>query len=134
MKTLIIAEKPSLAKNICAAITPTPKWVAGTAKNSGCWENDDYIVSYAFGHLLGLYDAEDYDDSYKAWSVDVLPILPREFKYKQRGDAGAKAQLKLARAKSLSETSWILPGAKSLFTDCGCLTRRRRPSRQNLLR
>lgn len=99
MKTLIIAEKPSLAKNICAAITPAPKWVAGTAKNSGCWENDDYIVSYAFGHLLGLYDAEDYDDSYKAWSVDVLPILPREFKYKQSGDAGAKAQLKLLKAQ-----------------------------------
>ena len=44
MKSLIIAEKPSLARNICAAITPAPKWVAGSAKNTGHYENDDYIV------------------------------------------------------------------------------------------
>lgn len=97
MKALIIAEKPSLAKNICAAITPAPKWVSGTSKNSGYYENDDYIVAYAFGHLLGLNDAEDYDDSYKAWSLDTLPILPTEFKYKQTGDASAKAQLRLLK-------------------------------------
>lgn len=97
MKSLIIAEKPSLAKNICAAIAPTPKWVAGSAKNTGYYENDDYVVAYAFGHLLGLSDAEDYSEDYKAWSVDVLPILPDEFRYKQSGDAGARAQLKLLK-------------------------------------
>lgn len=97
MKTLIIAEKPSLAKNICAAITPTPKWVAGSAKNSGSWENDDYIVTYAFGHLLALKDAADYDDDYKAWKVETLPIIPNEFEYKTSDDAGAKAQLRLIK-------------------------------------
>ena len=97
MKSLIIAEKPSLAKNICAAITPALKWVPGSAKNSGCWENDDYIVAYAFGHLLGLNDAEDYDEDYKKWDADMLPILPSNFKYKQSGDAGARAQLKLLK-------------------------------------
>ncbi len=98
MKTLIIAEKPSLAKNICAAIAPAPKWVAGKSKNSGHWENDDYIVTYAFGHLLQLNDAEDYNEDYKKWDVDTLPIIPPSFQYKQSGDAGAKAQLRLIKS------------------------------------
>jgi DNA topoisomerase-3 len=97
MKSLIIAEKPSLARNICAAITPTPKWVAGSAKNTGYYENNDYIVAYAFGHLLSLNDAEDYNEDWKQWSVDTLPIIPSEFLYKKGGDAGAKAQLTLLK-------------------------------------
>lgn len=97
MKSLIIAEKPSLARNICAAITPAPKWVPGSAKNTGYYENDDYIVAYAFGHLLQLNDAEDYDEAWKSWSVDTLPIIPAEFIYKNSGDAGAKAQLTLLK-------------------------------------
>ncbi len=97
MKTLIIAEKPSLAKNICAAITPALKWVPGSSKNSGSWENNDYIVTYAFGHLLQLNDAEDYDEDLKRWTVESLPIIPEVFQYKQSGDAGAKAQLRLLK-------------------------------------
>lgn len=98
MKTLIIAEKPSLAKNIVAAITPKPKWVAGKSKNSGHYENEDYIVSYAFGHLLKLNDAEDYNSDYKSWDIIHLPIIPDEFKYKAPTDSGAKAQLALLKA------------------------------------
>ena len=98
MKTLIIAEKPSLAKNICAAMTPAPKWVAGKAKNSGSWENNDYIVTYAFGHLLQLNDAEDYNADYKKWDVDALPIIPVAFQYKQSDDSGARAQLRLIKS------------------------------------
>lgn len=94
-KKLIIAEKPSLAKNICKAISPAPKWVAGKHKNSGYYENSDYIVSYAFGHLLQLQDAEDYNPDWKKWDVDDLPIFPEEFIYKKPDDAGAKAQLTL---------------------------------------
>ena len=48
-KTLIIAEKPSLAKNIVAAITPPPKWVTVDAKkHTGYFEGADYVVSSAF--------------------------------------------------------------------------------------
>lgn len=97
MKSLIIAEKPSLARNICAAITPSPKWVPGSAKNTGYYENDNYIVAYAFGHLLQLKDAEDYNEDFKVWSIDTLPIIPTEFMYKQNGDAGARAQLSLLK-------------------------------------
>lgn len=97
MKKLIIAEKPSLAKNICAAITPALKWVAKGGSKTGYWENDDYIVSYAFGHLLQLNSAADYNEEYKTWSIDVLPIIPAPFAYKQSDDAGARAQLRLLK-------------------------------------
>ena len=98
MKTLIIAEKPSLAKNIVDAIIPKPKWKAGNHKNSGHYENEDYVVSYAFGHLLKLNDAEDYNEDYKSWDTALLPITPSEFKYKAPSDAGAKHQLTLLKS------------------------------------
>ena len=65
----IIAEKPSLARNIIAAIDPKMK------KYDGYYSNDDYIVTYAFGHLFSLYDIEQYDPSYneeqkKRWTLD----------------------------------------------------------------
>jgi len=92
-KTLIIAEKPSLAKNIVAAINPSPKWVTVDAKkHSGYFENDKFVVSSAFGHLLSLNDAEDYDPKYKSWRSDNLPIIPQKFAYKIAGDSGVKAQ------------------------------------------
>lgn len=97
MKTLIIAEKPSLAKNICAAIKPKPVWKPGKSRNCGHYENDEYIVSYAFGHLLRLKDAEDYDEEYKRWNIKDLPIVPSTFSYKTPKDAGSKAQLSLLK-------------------------------------
>lgn len=95
-KILIIAEKPSLAKNIVAAIDPRPKWVADKGK-SGWFENDAYIVSSAFGHLLELKDAEDYDPVLKSWTSSSLPIIPEKFEYKIQKDAGVRAQYSMLK-------------------------------------
>ena len=84
-KILIIAEKPSLAKNIVAAITPTPRWKAYGGK-SGYWENDEYIVSYAFGHLFRLKKPEEYDEDLKKWELSSLPITP-SFAFVPKSDA-----------------------------------------------
>ncbi len=98
-KTLIIAEKPSLAKNIAAAIEPRPKAVsAGGRTKSVYYENDRFIVAYAFGHLLSLVDAEDYDPALKAWRADTLPIIPEKFRYAVKGDQGVKAQFSLLKS------------------------------------
>ena len=74
----IIAEKPSLARNIVAGI-------GEMKKKNGYFENADYIVTWAFGHLFTLCDVEEYSDTpvqNKKWSLDNLPCFPKEFKFK----------------------------------------------------
>ena len=78
---LIIAEKPSLARNIVNAI--------GQMKRSdGYYYNDEYFVSWAFGHLFTLADIEDYQDdpSDKKWKMDNLPCFPENFKFNLKKD------------------------------------------------
>lgn len=74
---LIIAEKPSLGRNIVRAI-------GAMDRNDGFYEGRGYIVTWAFGHLFSLADVEEYYPSEapsKKWSLDNLPCFPEEFKY-----------------------------------------------------
>lgn len=74
MKTLIIAEKPDMGRNIAAAIDPK-------AKNHRTYlEGDQYIITWAIGHLIGLAEPDAYDDKYKKWNINDLPIIPDDFK------------------------------------------------------
>lgn len=74
MKTLIIAEKPDMGRNIAAAIDPK-------AKNHRTYlEGETYIITWAIGHLIGLAEPEAYDDKYKKWNINDLPIIPDRFK------------------------------------------------------
>lgn len=75
---LIIAEKPSLARNICAGI-------GKMLRRDGYFEGNGYLVSWALGHLFQLYDIEDYTGNYDAkWSLEGLPFYPERFQYKLR--------------------------------------------------
>ena len=79
---LIIAEKPSLARNICAGI-------GKMEKKDGYFINENYIVSWAFGHLFSLADVESYTSAEhrSGWTLDNLPCFPEEFKFElKRGD------------------------------------------------
>lgn len=94
---LIIAEKPSLARNIAAGI--------GKFNNrQGYMENSEYIITWAFGHLFSLADAEAYfDKAYKPgdkvrWTLDNLPCFPPQFKYVLRGDEGVARQFSIIRS------------------------------------
>ena len=72
---LIIAEKPSLARNIVSAI-------GNMKRNDGFFSNEEYLVSWAFGHLFSLADVEDYEDNPdNKWKMDNLPCFPKEFKF-----------------------------------------------------
>ncbi|MBQ4116882.1 MAG: topoisomerase C-terminal repeat-containing protein [Clostridia bacterium] len=91
---LIIAEKPSLGRNIVAAIGNM------TGKN-GYYEGNGYIVTWAFGHLFTLADIEDYSplpEGKKYWCLDNIPCFPSEFKYilkrnpDKSNDAGIEKQ------------------------------------------
>ena len=74
---LIIAEKPSLARNIVSAI-------GNMKRNDGFYSNDKYLVSWAFGHLFTLADIEDYEENPPKeirWKMDNLPCFPNKFKF-----------------------------------------------------
>lgn len=94
---LIIAEKPSVAKNIADA-------VGAKGRNDGYIEGPDYIITWAFGHLVQLYDAKDYDTKYEKWEIENFPYIPENFKYKiktdyktKKTDVGAKKQLNIIK-------------------------------------
>ncbi|MGG3451156.1 type IA DNA topoisomerase [Domibacillus aminovorans] len=93
---LILAEKPSVSKNIADALKIKNR-------QDGYFEGNGYIVTWAFGHLLQLYDAKDYDDKMSTWKMENFPFIPSTFKYKVKGDPrnrekpdrGASTQLKI---------------------------------------
>ncbi len=99
MKYLILAEKPSVARNIGDALK-------NMTKHEGYIENDHYIVTWAFGHLLSLYDVSDYDETKKSWKMEYFPFIPRIFEYKvkpsqkdrHKVDFGAKKQLNIIKS------------------------------------
>ena len=75
MKRLVIAEKPSVGMSIAAVLGVNDR-------NDGYLEGRDYIVSWCFGHLAELVNAESYDEKYAKWKYDDLPIVPSVWKYK----------------------------------------------------
>ncbi len=74
-KILVIAEKPSVARDIA-------KVLKANQKGDGCLIGEKYVVSWAVGHLVTLAEPEDYDEKYKKWNFSTLPILPEEMKLK----------------------------------------------------
>ena len=71
---LIIAEKPSVAKSIAAAL-------GIKTVGNGYFQNDEYLVSWCIGHLVCPMDAAGYNEDFKKWRYDDLPILPEPFRY-----------------------------------------------------
>ena len=71
---LVIAEKPSVAHSISSVL-------GARTKREGYQEGNGYIVSWCFGHLAGLADANVYDPKYAKWKKEDLPILPQRFKF-----------------------------------------------------
>ena len=73
MKSLVIAEKPSVARDIARVLKANKKL-------SGAFEGNEYIVTWGLGHLVTLADPEDYDKKYKEWKMEHLPMVPNPFK------------------------------------------------------
>jgi DNA topoisomerase III len=89
-KTLVIAEKPSVGRDLAAALPGSFKQV------DGYLESDDHVVAWAVGHLVELAQPEEYDARLKKWRMADLPIVPDGFKLKAR-DPKSKKQLDLIR-------------------------------------
>ena len=97
-KTLIIAEKPSVAADIVKALP------GKFTKSKTHFESNDYIVSYAIGHLVSIAYPEEINPDFQKWTLDNLPILPHDFPLKVL--PGTKAQYnalsKLIRRRDVS--------------------------------
>ena len=86
-RSLIICEKPSVARDVSTALPGT------FAKNGDFYESATSVVGFAIGHLVEQVDPDQYDERFKKWKYEDLPIVPEEFKYQAR-DAKAGKQLK----------------------------------------
>ena len=82
---LCIAEKPSVAKDIAEVI-------GAKQRNDGYWEGNGYRVTWTFGHLCTLKEPHDYDENWKWWNLNTLPIIPKQFGVKVMEDAGVQKQ------------------------------------------
>ena len=72
-KILVLAEKPSVGRDIAKVLKSNV--------NKGAYiEGNKYVITWALGHLVGLQDPESYDEKYKTWSMETLPMLPKNMK------------------------------------------------------
>ena len=95
-KILVIAEKPSVAKDIARVL-------GCKERKEGFLAGENYIVSWAIGHLVTLADPEDYDEKYKKWKRETLPILPKKMVLK----AVKKTQPQLKILKKLMNSKEV---------------------------
>src|SRR6478609_4796015 len=101
MKTLVIAEKPSVAQDIVRALTP----VAGKFdKHEEHFENDKYVVTSAVGHLVEIQAPEEFDVKRGKWSFSHLPVIPPYFDLKpvDKTKTRLNAVVKLAKRKDVT--------------------------------
>jgi DNA topoisomerase-3 len=100
MKTLVIAEKPSVAQDIVRALTPT---VGKFDKHDDHFENERYVVTSAVGHLVEIAAPEEFDVKRGKWSFAHLPVLPPYFDLKpiDKTKARLSAVVKLAKRKDV---------------------------------
>ena len=82
---ICIAEKPSVAKEIAYII-------GAKSRKDGYFEGNGYCVTWTFGHLCTLKTPDDYQASWKKWSLNSLPMLPEKFETKLITNKGVKKQ------------------------------------------
>ena len=92
---VIIAEKPSVAKNIADALHIK-------TRKDGYFEGNGYIVTWAFGHLVQLYDAKDYDEKMSSWKMDNFPFIPSNFKYKVKSSSSDRNKEDTGESKQIN--------------------------------
>ena len=73
MKSLVIAEKPSVARDIARVLHCNQE-------GNGILEGKEYVVTWALGHLVTLADPEEYDKKYVKWDMETLPMMPEKMK------------------------------------------------------
>src|ERR1700761_9433217 len=83
-KTLVIAEKPSVGRDVSRVLT------GPFAKNEGFLEGPEHVITWAVGHLVQLAEPDEYDDKFKKWRMADLPIVPDRFRLVVRDERSKK--------------------------------------------
>ena len=81
-KSLIITEKPSVAQEFAKVLG-----VSG-GRRDGYLENQKYVITWCVGHLVELAQPESYEEAWKKWSYESLPIIPQEWQHASCWDTG----------------------------------------------
>ncbi len=128
---LFIAEKPSLAKAIFEGLGGNPN----TEKKNGYFEHGSDVVTWCYGHMLELYDPQDYDDKYSNWRYSDLPIkavYPPKYKIKPESEAQTRiiCLLSIKPTASFIQATpmmkdvcwlmrfWVMPETRNPSSDC----------------
>src|SRR3954452_24986989 len=90
-KTLVIAEKPSVGRDLTRVLP------GAFAKHDGYLESESHVVTWAVGHLVQLAEPDEYDPKYKKWRMADLPIVPDEFKLVVRAERSKKQMSVITR-------------------------------------
>ncbi|MBP5426872.1 MAG: DNA topoisomerase 3 [Clostridiales bacterium] len=88
-KKLLITEKPSVATSFAKVLGLA---ISKSDRTLGFCENDKYIITWCFGHLVTMVYPDGYDKRYKFWNIEDLPIIPSEYKYTVIDDDGIRKQ------------------------------------------
>jgi DNA topoisomerase-3 len=101
-RSLVICEKPSVAKDVAAALPG--KFV----KRADHYEGEEYLVAWAVGHLVEQVDPDAYDERFKKWRYEDLPIVPQTFRYEPRDARAAKTLKGLHRLMASAEVAELI--------------------------
>lgn len=104
MARLIICEKPSVATDVAKALADGRRF----EKDDWGYRSPDLLVAAAAGHLVAELPPEEYDDKWKEWRYDLLPIIPPHFKYKPRDQRAATRLRQLAALINDPDTTEII--------------------------
>ncbi len=101
-KTLVIAEKPSVGRDLARVLPGTFK------KEEGWLEAEEYVVTWAVGHLVQLAEPDEYDAKYKRWRIEDLPIVPERFKLVVRDERSRKQMSVVTRQLSREDVGEVI--------------------------
>ncbi len=101
-KTLVIAEKPSVGRDLTQALP------GAFAKHEGYLESDSHVVTWAVGHLVQLAEPDEYDAKYKKWRMADLPIVPDRFKLVVRDERSRKQMTVITRMLKRDDVSEVI--------------------------
>src|SRR5918998_3025831 len=101
-KTLVLAEKPSVGRDLTRALP------GAFTKHEGYLESDRHIVTWAVGHLVQLAEPDEYDDRYKKWRMADLPIVPERFKLVVRDERSRKQMTVITRQLQRDDVAEVI--------------------------